>query len=97
MVSENFKAGPGLGNYPLQTSRQKQQRIGVPAELVKDYEIVLLKDNREVRKISVEGNHLRHRIHKFENTPCDAVELRVKSTNGAENIVVFEARAYEKE
>lgn len=27
MVFENFKAGSGLGNYPLKTSRQKQQRI----------------------------------------------------------------------
>lgn len=27
MVFENFKAGTGVGDYPLKTSRQKQQRI----------------------------------------------------------------------
>lgn len=27
VVFENFKAGTGFGNYPLKTSRQKQQRI----------------------------------------------------------------------
>ena len=74
--------------------RQKQQRPGVPEEIVKDYDIVLKLNDEVIRTINVKDNHQRHNIHKFEKTMCDCVELCVKSTHGEEEITVFEVRAY---
>ena len=85
-------------SYPIRVTmapnRQKQQREGVPAELIKDYDILLVKDGKIVRKIEVYGNHQRHNIHRFEKTVCDAVEFCFKTTNGSKDITVFEVRAY---
>ena len=85
-------------SYPIRVTmspnRQKQQRIGIPEELVKDYDIVMHKDGKVVNKIEVRGNYQRHNIHKFEPTCCDSVEIIVKSTNGADCVTIFEVRAY---
>lgn len=85
--------------YPIRVTmapnRQKQQRVGVPAELVRDYDLILSQGGREVRRIEVRGNHQRHNIHRFAATACDTVTLSVLATNGAKEAVVFEVRAYE--
>ncbi len=85
-------------NYPIRVTmspnRQKQQRIGVPEELVKDYDIILKNGDEIVRKIEVIDNHQRHNIHRFDATVCDKVEMHIKSTNGSKDITVFEVRAY---
>lgn len=85
-------------NYPIRVTmspnRQKQQRIGVPAELVKDYDVILKNNGRAVRTIEVRDNHQRHNVLTFESTECDSVELKVLATNGANEITVFEVRAY---
>ena len=85
-------------NYPIRVTmapkRQEQQRPGVPAELVKDYDIVFKKGGEVVKTIEVRGNHQRHNVHKFENTECDSVDFRIYATNGSENVTVFEVRAY---
>lgn len=84
--------------YPIRVTmspnRQKQQRDGVPAELVRDYEIILKYQDTVVRTIRVVGNHQRHNIHKFTKVCCDTVELHVYCTNGADDATVFEVRAY---
>ena len=86
--------------YPIRVTmapnRQKQQRPGVPAELVKDYDVILRRDGDIVKTIEVRGNHQRHNIHRFEKVFCDTVELHVISTNGAPEVTVFEVRAYKK-
>lgn len=85
-------------SYPIRVTmspnRQKQQRDGVPAELVQNYDIVLKCGDSVVHTISVTDNHQRHNIHRFEKVCCDAVELHVHSTNGAADATVFEVRAY---
>ena len=85
-------------SYPIRVTmspnRQKQQREGVPAELVRDYDIVLKLHDAVVHTIPVVGNHQRHNIHKFEKVCCDTVELHVYNTNGAADATVFEVRAY---
>jgi hypothetical protein len=73
---------------------QIQQRIGVPAELVKDYTVTLKKAGKEVRKIEVKDNHQRLNVLDFEPTECDTAEIHIKATNGADVITVFEVRAY---
>ena len=85
-------------NYPIRVTmspnRQKQQRPGVPPELVRDYDIVMKKGNEVINTISIRGNYQRHRVHRFRAVECDSVELNISATNGAENAVVFEVRAY---
>lgn len=84
--------------YPIRVTmapnRQKQQRDGVPAELVKDYTVRLKKDGKVVREIAVKGNHQRHNVLDFEPTLCDTAEICVTATNGIEDAWIYEVRAY---
>jgi len=75
-------------------NRQKQQRPGVPEELVKDYTVIFKNGEDVVRTIDVRDNHQRHNVHHFEPTVCDKVELQITATNGGKEITVFEVRAY---
>lgn len=85
-------------HYPIRVTmaynRQVQQRVGVPAELAKDYTVRLFQSGEVVRTIEVRKNHQRLNVLDFDETLCDRVELCVHSTNGAENVTVFEVRAY---
>jgi len=84
--------------YPIRVTmapnRQKQQRPGVPEELVKDYTVIFKNGEDVVRTIDVRDNHQRHNVHHFEPTVCDKVELQITATNGGKEITVFEVRAY---
>lgn len=84
--------------YPIRITmsknRQNQQRSGVPAELVRDYDAVLMMRGEIVRTVSVRGNHQRLNVLDFDPTECDQVEFRFYSANGAERITVYEVRAY---
>ena len=84
--------------YPIRVTmapnRQKQQRPGVPEELVRDYDVVMKKGSEVVRTVEVRDNHQRHNILRFDATVCDTVELHVRSTHGESEITVFEVRAY---
>jgi hypothetical protein len=85
-------------SYPIRVTmapnRQKQQRPGVPAELIRDYDLVLIRDDKEVRRILVRDNHQRLNILTFDTTDCDRAEIQVYATNGAPDAVIFEVRAY---
>jgi hypothetical protein len=84
--------------YPIRVTmapnRQKQQRDGVPEELVCDYDVIMKKNGETVRTIETRGNYQRHNVLKFEATECDEVTLHVHSTHGEKEITVFEVRAY---
>lgn len=84
--------------YPIRVTmahnRQVQQRIGVPAELVKDYDVVFKKDGTPVHRIEVRDNHQRLNVLDFPAVECDSVDFRFLTTNGADNVTVFEIRAY---
>lgn len=85
-------------SYPIRVTmaknRQVQQRIGVPEELVKDYDAVLLKDGKVVATKEIRNNVQRLNVIDFDPTECDSAEFRIHSTNGADKITVFEVRAY---
>lgn len=85
-------------NYPIRVTmapnRQKQQRIGIPPELVKDYTVLLWKNGALVRKVPVSDNHQRHNVVSFPETECDTLQIHVTSTNGNPDAVIFEVRAY---
>lgn len=84
--------------YPIRITmapnRQKQQRTGVPAELVKDYEVTLFRQGAAVYTVKVESNHQRCNVLQIPQVLCDQVVFRFLSTNGAPDVTVFEVRAY---
>lgn len=78
----------------MSVKRQKQQRIGIPPELVKDYTVSLWLDGKKVVEKSVKDNVKRLNVVDFEETLCDKVVVTVNSTNGHENARIFEIRIY---
>ncbi|MDD6222783.1 MAG: FAD-dependent oxidoreductase, partial [Lachnospiraceae bacterium] len=79
----------------LSSRRQHQQKTGIPAELVKDYDVELLSGKEVVAVRQIRGNYQRLNRVNFE-TPvlCDAVRLKVFATNGILEARVFEVRVY---
>lgn len=86
-------------NYPIRITmspnRQKQQRSGVPAELVKDYDVILKNNGEKIKRIQIRNNRQRLNVLNFDQTPCDQVEIHCICTNGAQDITLFEVRAYQ--
>ncbi len=78
----------------MSLKRQKQQRIGIPPELVKNYTVSLWLDGKNVAEKSVKDNVKRLNVVDFEETLCDKVVVTVNSTNGHENARIFEIRIY---
>lgn len=78
----------------LSGKRQKQQRIGIPIELVKDYTVTLWREGRKVAEKNVCDNVQRANIINFEKSFCDRVEVTVHATNGAEDVRIYEVRVY---
>lgn len=76
----------------LSDNRRRQQRIGVPPELVKDFTIELLSDGKTVFNKTIKGNIQRMTRVDFEPVECDTVKIIFYSTNGCEEIRVFETR-----
>ncbi len=85
-------------NYSIKqtqnSKRQKQQRIGVPPELVKDYTIKLWKENSVVFEKNVCDNFQRMNVVDFPHINCDKVTLTVLNTNGCEDAHIYEVRIY---
>ncbi len=85
--------------YPIRVTmapnRQKQQRPGVPEELVRDYEVVFKNNGNEVFSLAVKDNYQRQNVLKFAPVACDLVDIHVSATNGADSATIFEVRAYE--
>lgn len=79
----------------MSSRRQKQQEIGVPKELVKDFDIVFLCGEKEVQRRAVRGNYQRlFRLQLMEAAVCDSVRIEVLATNGAKEARIFEVRLY---
>jgi len=79
----------------LSSRRQKQQEVGIPKELAKDFRIDLLKDGKVVSSKAFTDNHLRLFRTEFEPVECDAVCVTVTATNGIPEARIFEVRVYE--
>lgn len=87
-------------NRPLKITmsakRMAEQQVGVPAELVKNFSVQLLRDGKEVANRTVLGNHQRHVVVDFDKAcVCDTVKLHITETNGYKNAKVFEVRVYD--
>lgn len=79
----------------MSSRRQKQQVVGVPRELVRDYELTLFQDGQAVATRQIQGNFQRVNQIVFPGVACDALQLTVLSTNGDPFVRVFEMRVYE--
>ena len=81
----------------LSAKRMAEQQIGVPVELVKDYEVVLSDQGSPVGTRTVRGNYQRQNVLFFEDSPvCDRIRVRIDATNGYQNAKVFEIRVYDR-
>lgn len=84
--------------YPIRVTmapnRQKQQRPGVPRELVKDVDVEFLKDGQVVETVRVRDNHQRLCRIEAGGVEADTVRVTPVSTNGSERVVVYEVRVY---
>lgn len=78
----------------MSPARQKQQRRGVPPELTRDFDIVLYEDEKIVKTVQVRNNHQRFCPCYFEKTLCDSFKIKIRATNGADTVCIFEIRAY---
>jgi len=78
----------------LSDKRQRQQRIGVPVELVKDYTVSLYKEGKKVAEKTIKDNVQRANVVDFEPVICDGVRITVHATNGAEDVHIYEVRVY---
>ena len=67
-----------------------------PTNLVKDYSLTLLANNKVVKTIEVNDNILRHNVINFEKTNFNKMVLNCKSTHGAPDISIYEVRLYNK-
>ena len=82
-------------NITLSSRRQKQQEVGVPKELVKDFDIELVKDGNVVAKKQIRGNYQRLFRACFEGVDCDKIKIVALNTNGCPDARIFEVRIYE--
>ena len=80
----------------LSEKRMAEQQVGVPAELVKDYEVILYLGGKTIAQQTVTCNCQRQNVLYFEQQPvCDQVIVRITETNGYPNAKVFEVRVYD--
>lgn len=67
----------------------------LPITLVKDFDMILLKDDVIIHRESFEGNHQRRvNIELSQPVVCDTVKFSLNSTYGCPNYRIFEIRAY---
>ena len=78
----------------LSSTRQNQQKIGVSAELVRDFTVELLKYGKVVESQHINDNCQRLVKVEFAHVNCDAVKVTFTKTWGEESVHVFEIRVY---
>ncbi len=78
----------------MSDKRKKQQLIGIPPELVSDYEITMKLHGETVGYKKISGNYQRHNIVNLTPQLCDAVKVRILSTAGITTARIFEIRIY---
>lgn len=85
-------------NYSIKqtqnSKRQKQQRIGIPPELVKNYTVTLWNKKKVAFKKQIQNNYQRLNIIDFPMVNCDKVTITVTETNGCKDAHIYEVRIY---
>ena len=78
----------------LSSTRQKQQKIGVPAELVRNFTVELISAGNTVALTEITDNCQRLVKIPFDSIKCDAVKISFTKTWGEACVRVFEVRVY---
>ncbi len=71
-----------------------QQEKGVPARLVRDYDVLLWHQDEMVASQAVRGNHQRQNILDWDAVLCDRITVAIHATNGFVHARVYEVRVY---
>lgn len=79
----------------LSSTRQNQQKIGVPKELVRDFSVELLSGGKVIKKMDVKDNFQRLIKLNFDSVICDEVKIILTKTWGDPCFRVFEIRILE--
>ena len=81
---------------PSMTRNVRDRQVkGLPPELVKDYQVELLRDGAVVWSKAVTGNGQRLNVLDLEQpVTCDTIRVTVTATHGYETARIFEVRAY---
>lgn len=80
----------------LSSKRIAEEQVGVPAELVKNYQVSLYLGVEVVGHCAVSDNFQRLNVLQFEDKPlCDRILIRITATNGYPNAKIFEVRVYD--
>ena len=78
----------------MSSKRIREQTLGLPPELTRDYCVALYSQGAEVARQEVRGNHQRMNRVRFPDVTCDRAEIVVLATYGDPQSRVFEVRAY---
>ncbi|MBR6694354.1 MAG: FAD-dependent oxidoreductase [Clostridia bacterium] len=78
----------------LSSTRQNQQKIGVPSELVRDFSVELISNGVVVEKSEIKDNCQRLVKLNFDSVICDTVKVNFTKTWGDLFVRVFEIRVY---
>ncbi|MFI3238485.1 MAG: FAD-dependent oxidoreductase [Lachnospiraceae bacterium] len=79
----------------IAVKQHKDMPVHMPEELVRDYEVICMKDGVEVACKVVDENYLRvNKLHFEEAVECDSIKVVVKKTYGDTSARIFEVRAY---
>ena len=94
-VRITFDSNLSRENMPsiVKIVRERQVK-GLPTELVKDYDLTLLKNGEPVYTEAVRENIRRLCVHEIPAVECDTVQVTVHSTYGHDTARVFEVRIY---
>lgn len=77
------------------TKRQRQQRRGVPPELVRDYKVSLYSGGKVIFEKAVTDNFQRMNAIEVYDGMYDKVSVTVTATNGCEDVHIYEIGLYE--
>ena len=73
----------------------EKEPLGAAAELLKDYEVVIMREGVQISSVKVSGNYQRLNVIDLpEAIVADTVKIHITATNGAESVNIFEVRIY---
>lgn len=78
----------------MSSRRQSQQVLGIPKELIRDYELVFYNNGRIVATHQIKGNYQRLNRIRLAPIECDAIQINILKTNGDPQAKIFEVRVY---
>lgn len=72
-----------------------KEPVGVATQLIKDYEVIVMKDEKAVWIKSIQSNYQRLNVIDLpEKIAADMVKIHITATNGAPDARIFEVRIY---